>query len=433
MEFRLPELGEGVYEAELVNWHVKPGDVVKAGQKLIEVLTDKATMEVPAPFAGTIGTLHAEPGSTVKVGAVVLDYQPAGECSAGASSEREGKAKSESTQKKKESRPEVEKKATAPVEKSGNGVAIHQAPHAPKATSTAVRAAPSVRYMARKLGIDLGQLHGSGPGGRILLDDLSQRIQAAAPGARQTEQHPEYGEAGIKIKLKGLRRKIAEHMVAAKREIPHYSYVDEFDATALMKLREELKADFSAAGIKLTYLAFVVKAVVAALKDVPIVNSSLDNEAGEIALHNHYHIGIAVSTPGGLVVPVVHDADKKDLAQIAVDIDRLSNQARAGKIQLADIQGGTFTVTSIGNIGGLFSTPIIHQPQVGILGLGKMIKRPVYDEAGNVRPAEMQYLSFSFDHRVVDGAVGAAFGNAVIKQLRQPARLLLPAGGLRGV
>jgi 2-oxoisovalerate dehydrogenase E2 component (dihydrolipoyl transacylase) len=297
-------------------------------------------------------------------------------------------------------------------------------------TSMAVQAAPSVRYLARKLGIDLGKLHGSGPGGRVLLDDLTQRIQASSPTTQKHEEHPEYGVAGSKIKLMGLRRKIAEHMVAAKREIPHYSYVDEFDATALVHLRDSLKPDFAAAGIKLTYLAFVVKAVVEGLKHVPIVNSSLDTEAGDIALHAHYHIGVAVSTPGGLVVPVVHDADKKELAQIAIEIERLSSQARAGKIQLPDIQGGTFTVTSIGNVGGLFSTPIIHQPQVGILGLGKMIRRPVFDDAGNVRPADMQYLSFSFDHRVVDGAVGAAFGNEVIRQLRNPARLLLPAGGL---
>ena len=431
MDFRLPELGEGVYEAELVSWHVKPGDVVQPGQNLIEVLTDKATMEVPAPFAGTIDKVLAEPGATVKVGEVVLEYQAASSGSAPVKAERADAAKTEAPAKKKEGRPEATTAAFGATKRIGNGSLSYPTPQAPTSTSTAVRAAPSVRYMARKLGIDLGHLHGSGPGGRILLDDLTQRIQSATPSAKQTEEHPEYGVAGSKIKLKGLRRKIAEHMVAAKREIPHYSYVDEFDATSLMKLREELKPDFAEAGIKLTYLAFVVKAVVAALKQVPIVNSSLDNEAGEIALHSQYHIGIAVSTPGGLVVPVVHDADKKELAQIAVEIDSLSSQARAGKIQLADIQGGTFTVTSIGNVGGLFSTPIIHQPQVGILGLGKMIRRPVYDEAGTVRPAEMQYLSFSFDHRVVDGAVGAAFGNAVIRQLRQPARLLLPAGGLK--
>ena len=180
------------------------------------------------------------------------------------------------------------------------------------------------------------------------------------------------------------------------------------------------------AGVKLTYLAFLVKAVALALKEVPIVNASLDESAGEIVLHDRYHIGIAVATPAGLVVPVVRDADRKDLAAVARDIDRLSSEARAGKSRREDLRGGTFTVTSIGNVGGLISTPIINPPEVGILGVGKVVKRPVFDAAGNVRPAEMVYLSFSFDHRVVDGAVGAAFGNAVTKHLRNPAALLLP-------
>jgi 2-oxoisovalerate dehydrogenase E2 component (dihydrolipoyl transacylase) len=169
-----------------------------------------------------------------------------------------------------------------------------------------------------------------------------------------------------------------------------------------------------------------VKAVVAGLKEVPIVNASLDEKAEEIVLHAHYHIGVAVATPQGLIVPVVHDADKKDLAQIARDIERLSLEARTGKIRLEDLRGGTFTVTSIGGVGGLFSTPVINHPEVAILGLGKFVKRPVFDANGNVRPADMIYLSLSFDHRVVDGAIGAAFCNALIRKLQNPAMLLLP-------
>jgi pyruvate dehydrogenase E2 component (dihydrolipoamide acetyltransferase)/2-oxoisovalerate dehydrogenase E2 component (dihydrolipoyl transacylase) len=215
-------------------------------------------------------------------------------------------------------------------------------------------------------------------------------------------------------------------MVLAKRSIPHYSYVDECEVTDLVRLRESLRETYQQAGIKLTYLAFFVKAVVAALKEVPLVNASLDEEAGEIVLHDHYHIGVAVATPQGLIVPVVHDADHKDLGQIAREIERLSTAARTGKVKLEDLRGGTFTVTSIGNIGGLFSSPVINHPEVAILGIGKIIKRPVYDAAGNVRPADLLYLSLSFDHRVVDGAVGAAFGNAISKRLQQPANLLLP-------
>jgi pyruvate dehydrogenase E2 component (dihydrolipoamide acetyltransferase)/2-oxoisovalerate dehydrogenase E2 component (dihydrolipoyl transacylase) len=224
-----------------------------------------------------------------------------------------------------------------------------------------------------------------------------------------------------------LRRKIAEHMALAKRTIPHYSYVDECDVTDLVKLRESLREPFARAGVKLTYLAFAVKAVVAALKEVPIVNASLNEADGEIVLHDRYHIGIAVSTPAGLIVPVIHDADKKDLAAIAREVDRLSTEARAGKAKRDDLLGGTFTVTSVGNIGGLFSTPVINHPEVGILGVGKIVKRPVFDDAGRVRPADLVYLSFSFDHRVVDGAVGAAFANILLRELRNPAALLLPA------
>ena len=213
-------------------------------------------------------------------------------------------------------------------------------------------------------------------------------------------------------------------MVQSKHTIPHFTYVDECDVTDLVKLRDSLKETFSQKGAKLTYLAFFVKAVVAALKEIPIVNASLNEEAGEIVLHASYHIGIAVATPAGLIVPVVRDADKKSLLDIAKEIERISDDARQGKSRLEDLRGGTFSITSIGNIGGLFATPIIPHPQIGILGVGKIVKRPIYDEHGQVMPADMTYLSFSFDHRVLDGAVGAAFGNAVIRHLQNPAALL---------
>jgi pyruvate dehydrogenase E2 component (dihydrolipoamide acetyltransferase)/2-oxoisovalerate dehydrogenase E2 component (dihydrolipoyl transacylase) len=292
-----------------------------------------------------------------------------------------------------------------------------------------VKAAPSVRYMARKLGIDLAQVRGSGPQGRILIEDLSAYVKPPiGDGHPQVpEPRPDYGTPGTRIKLQGLRRKIAEHMVLAKRTIPHYSYIDECDVTDLIRLRQALRDIYAQAGVRLTYLAFLVKAAVAALKEVPIVNATLDEAAGEIVLHDHYHIGVAVATPSGLIVPVVRDADQKDLTQVARDIERLSTEARAGKIRLEDLRGGTFTVTSVGNIGGLISTPVINHPEVAILGVGKIVKRPVFDAAGNIRPVDLVYLSLSFDHRVVDGAVGAVFGNALIRQLQNPARLLLPA------
>jgi len=214
-------------------------------------------------------------------------------------------------------------------------------------------------------------------------------------------------------------------MVLSKHAAAHYSYVDECDVSELVKLRESLREPFAGKGVRLTYLAFVVKAVAGALKEVPIVNASLDEAAGEIVLHDRYHLGVAVATPGGLVVPVLHDADKLSLLETARTLERLSNDARAGKLRLEDLRGGTFTITSIGNIGGLFSTPIINHPEIGILGVGKIVKRPIFDEHGQVKAADMLYLSFSFDHRVLDGALGAAFGNAVVKHLQNPAAMLV--------
>jgi pyruvate dehydrogenase E2 component (dihydrolipoamide acetyltransferase)/2-oxoisovalerate dehydrogenase E2 component (dihydrolipoyl transacylase) len=407
MDFPLPEIGEGVYEAELVRWLVKPGDVVKRGQNLLEVMTDKATMEVPSPFAGTVSALKSHSGQTVKVGQVILEYTPAGQ-----SAEVPAPA------------------APSRIEHPVAPAATNMKNGPPTPAPLAVKAAPSVRHMARKMGIDLAAVSGSGPGGRILIEDLSVMLRPTTVGRDmpppRREPKLEFGRPGTRIKMVGLRRKVAEQMVKAKQAIPHYSYVDECEVTALVGLRTSIKDAYARAGVKLTYLPFFVAAVVAALKEVPIVNSRLDEQAGEIILHDHYHIGIAVATAGGLIVPVVRDADKKDIGTIAREIDRISADAREGRPKLEDLRGGTFTITSVGNIGGLFSSPVINHPEVGILGIGKVVRRPVYDVGDQVRPADVVYLSLSFDHRVVDGAVGAAFTNVVIRHLANPALLLLP-------
>jgi pyruvate dehydrogenase E2 component (dihydrolipoamide acetyltransferase)/2-oxoisovalerate dehydrogenase E2 component (dihydrolipoyl transacylase) len=412
MDFRLPELGEGVYEAEFVAWLVKPGDTVKRGQNLMEVLTDKATMEVPSPFAGKINALLAQPGQPVRVGDVVLTYEGAGR----------------SEDKERPQPAQTERKAS-PVVAAADGLppSKRNGPSTPAEDSAvAVRAAPSVRFMARQLGIDLTRIKGSGPKGRILIGDLSAHM-ATRQARQETPATPrDYGRPGTRLKFQGIRRRIAEHLVQSKRTIPHYTYVDEADVTRLVELRESLRPTFAEAGVKLTYLAFFVRAAVRALKEVPLVNARLDEQAGEIVLHDSYHIGVAVATPNGLIVPVIRDADRKDLAQIAREVERLGAEARSGKTRLEDLRGGTFSITSIGSIGGLFSTPVINYPEVGILGIGKIVKRPVYDAAGAVRPADMIYLSFSFDHRVVDGDVGAVFGNSLLRHLQHPATLLLP-------
>ncbi|MCI0700736.1 MAG: 2-oxo acid dehydrogenase subunit E2 [Planctomycetia bacterium] len=417
MDFPLPPVGEGLLEVELTRWLVRPGDAVVRGQGLAEVMSDKASMEVPSPFAGTITELNATPGTKVKVGQKFLSYNPV----------------AESTAVPHPTRERVEASApvattTAPTravaKPDSNG---HPSPVGPPA-------APSVRMLARKLGVDLASVRGSGPHGRILLDDLTPYLapkpttnsRPAAPSTGTDLSKLDFGVAGTRMKLIGMRRLIAEHMVESKKHIPHYSYIDECDMTDIVRLRAQLREPFTKAGVKLTYLSFFVKAVARALKEVPIVNSTFDESAGEVVLHDKYNIGFAVAAPNGLIVPVIKDADKKDVAAIASDIERLGGDAKAGKSKLEDLKGGTFTVTSVGGIGGLMSTPIINHPEVGILGVGKVVKRPVYDSNGAIRPADIVYLSFSFDHRVVDGAVGAAFGNAVMRYLQAPALLLLP-------
>jgi pyruvate dehydrogenase E2 component (dihydrolipoamide acetyltransferase)/2-oxoisovalerate dehydrogenase E2 component (dihydrolipoyl transacylase) len=414
MDFALPPVGEGLIEVELVRWMVAAGDKVKRGQPLMEVMSDKATMEVPAAFAGTVTETLGEPGAKVKVGQVVMRYTSDGQ-------------PVEATPAPAKV-PVVRGELAGVVSGSTNG---RTSPvHPPAGTPTVAVAAPSVRLLARKLGVDLGRVRGSGPGGRVLLDDLVQFLQPSGKSADgpKREEGPklDLGVAGTRTKLVGLRRKIAEHMVASKRSIPHYSYIDECDLTDLVRMRAQLKDSFARSGVKLTFLPFIVKAVARALREVPAVNATFDEGTEEVTLHDRYHVGVAVAAPNGLIVPVVKDADRKDVAAIATEIDRLSADARAGKSKIEDLKGGTFTVTSVGNIGGLISTPIINSPEVGILGVGKVTRRPVFDEAGNVKPADLVYFSFSFDHRVLDGAIGATFGNAVARHLKHPATLLLP-------
>jgi len=415
MNFALPAVGEGLLEVELIRWLVQPGDPIQRGQPLVEVMSDKASMEVYADFQGVAGQQLAEAGSKVKVGQDLLIYSTA-ECPAAAPAKM----------------PTIRGEFSGLLNAThGNGTAV--ATIAEPVKSHAQAAAPSVRLMARKLGLELDEIKGSGPAGRILLDDIAKHVQTSAqreapPPIQSAKILFDVGKPGTRMKLTGLRRKIAEHMSASKTNIPHYSYIDECDLSELVRIRAQLKDKFAKAGVKLTYLPFFVKAIARAMQDVPIVNSTFDTATQEITIHDTYNIGIAVATPTGLIVPVLKDADQKDIAAIATEIDRLGADARAGKAKLDDLKGGSFTVTSVGNIGGLISTPIINAPEVGIMGIGKILTRPVFDKLGNVIPAEMVYFSFSFDHRIIDGAVCATFANLVIQQLQNPAALLLPEG-----
>jgi pyruvate dehydrogenase E2 component (dihydrolipoamide acetyltransferase)/2-oxoisovalerate dehydrogenase E2 component (dihydrolipoyl transacylase) len=390
-------------------------------------------VELPSPFDGTIKDLQAEPGQQINVGAVMAHYELSAE-NAKPTTTTEGQ--SGGTGGAADSSVAIQEFA-----RPATRATREQSPRkVPPRTADRVVAAPSVRRMARRLGIDLMTVQGSGPNHRILIDDLAtavQRIPGTPPSVTKQSDQAEPSQtgspitvakplAGSRLPIRGLRRTIAERMTHANQTVPHFSYIDEVDVTDLVSVRNSLKDPLEKQGIKLTYLPFFIKAAVAALQEVPHVNASIDTETNEIVFHDQYHVGVATDSPSGLIVPVLRDADKKDIAQIARELAQLTELARAGKAKPEQLRGSTFTVTSIGSIGGLISTPIINEPEVGILGIGKIVKRPRFDDAGSVRAADIVYLSFSFDHRVVDGAVGARFANSMIARLNQPATMLFP-------
>ncbi len=393
-EFKLPDIGEGVAEAEIVKWLVAAGDVVVEDQPLVEVLTDKATVEIPSPRAGTITSLGAAEGATLPVGAVLVTIETGGEVA-------------------------VSPPASAHVPAAYASVA------APAATNVAppsrVEAVPAARSLAKESGLDLATVTGTGPGGRITLEDVKAALQGGAAGRpTAAPARPASGGHEERVPLRGLRRKIAEHMVHAARTVPHFTFVAEADMSHVVAARGALKAS----GEKITYLAWIVRAVVAALKEFPLLNASLDDAANEIVLKKHYDIGIATATEDGLMVPVIHGADGLDLSAIAREIERLAQGARGRKLALEDLTGGTFTITTTGAFGGLLATPIVHHPQVAILGVHAVTPKPVVRD-GQIVIREMTNLSLSLDHRVVDGDVGARFLYDVIARLErveEPAR-----------
>ncbi len=423
MEYCLPDLGEGIVEAEFVQWFISAGDKVSTGQVIAEVMTDKAAVELPSPYDGTVEKLLAQPGQQVTVNSplAILETSDVTDVVGATDNPKPAIQIAEAIGNRLPEQPVPEQPATRSI----------TTPSEKTKHSTTSVAAPSVRRMARQLGIDLSTVQGSGPNHRVLIDDLAaaaNRASGTPPiGGNGSKPPPRSSTAipGTRVPLRGLRRTIAKRMTEAKQTIPHFSYIDEIELTDLVRIRHSLKEPLAAKGIKLTYLSFVVRAAVGALHDVPEVNASLDTDANEIELHDRYHIGIATDTPDGLLVPVLHDADKLELPEIAREIQRLTDAARAGTATTKQLQGSTFTITSTGGIGGLISTPIINAPNVGILGIGNIVTRPRFDSDGNVYPANVAYLSFSFDHRVVDGAVGARFANALIARLQNPVALLI--------
>ncbi len=424
-EFKFPDIGEGLTEGEIVRWLVKEGDEIKEGQPLVEVETDKALAEIPSPRTGTILKILAKEKEIVKVGQVIVVIGEKGEALAAPPprpSALAPKPKSVGVVGELEEAPE-EAPAEAPAAR------IKVEPTKPVLVSEHALAAPSVRALARGLGVDINQVQGTGPEGRVLEKDVRQFAEGKAKPAEEAKEVKKVRKYDLygyveRIPLRGVRRSIAKAMVKSKYTAPHVSAMDDADVTELWKIREKEKKVAEGKGIKLTILPFIIKAVIAGLTEHPYLNATLDEENEEILLKKYFNIGLATDTPEGLMVPVVKNAKEKSIFELAQESAQLAEKARNRTIDLADLKGGTFTITNYGAVRGTYGTPIINYPEVAILGIGKIQDRPVA-RGGKVVVRKILPLSLSFDHRVVDGAEAARFLSTIISRLEDPDLILL--------
>jgi pyruvate dehydrogenase E2 component (dihydrolipoamide acetyltransferase) len=400
-QFRFPDVGEGITEGEVVKWLVKEGDQVREDQNLVEIETDKAVVEMPSPYSGTVLKRHVNEKDIVKVGEVLVTIGAVGEA--------------------------VPEGAAAPQEAAAEAARPAAAPGAqPAGAAGEVLATPKVRKMAQDRGVDLGSIRGSGPDGRITEEDVTAAARKPAekkPQIRVKAKFDFYGELE-RIPLRGVRRTTARHLRESLDKAAHVTHFDEADATKLHALRESKAKEYEAAGVKFTYLPVIVKAVIEALKLHPTFNAVLDDEADEIIVRKYYNIGIAVDVPDGLIVPVVKFADQKPARDIAAEIQALARAARERKLDLADLKGGTFSITNVGVIGGYAATPIINYPEVAILATMKIEDRARV-AGGKVVVRKTLPLCLSFDHRVNDGAAAARFTRDLIGFLEEPEKLPL--------
>ena len=440
---RMPDLGEGNAEVELVAWRVQPGDAVAEDQVLADVMTDKATVEIPSPVAGQVIALGGEVGQLMAVGSELIRIGLAGQAQAGGVAEAAEPAEESlaapapSAATAPVSVP-AEPTPPAPSPSPATVLATAPAPAGPVAPASpaALRpiASPAVRARAWELGIALEDLSASGTAGRIVHADLDAHLArtggrpasaaATAPPSAAAPVAPAAADVVQRIKVVGLRRKIAQKMQLSKRSIPHFSYVEEVDVSEVEALRARLNARWGESRGHLTLLPFLIRALVLAVEEFPQVNARFDDEAGEITQHSAVHLGVATQTAAGLMVPVLRNAQAKELWANAAEVQRLTHAARSGKVVRDELSGSTITLTSLGKLGGIMSTPIINHPEVAIVGVNRIALRPVI-QGGAVVARSMMNLSSSFDHRVVDGSDAAAFVQSLRGYLEHPATLFI--------
>ncbi|HEX7039425.1 MAG TPA: dihydrolipoamide acetyltransferase family protein [Trueperaceae bacterium] len=467
-ELLLPELAESVVEGEIVKWLVPEGGSVAKDQPIVEVMTDKVTVELPSPYAGVVAKHLAGEGDVVKVHQAIALIEEEGAAAGAAAPPAAAPGHGDEERSIVEGGAGVaddrgdelslfkpgDARGEEPLHRVSfqrrlDGVASVAEPAAPPPRAVAppppargagpvkgpygrVLAVPAARKLARELGVDIEQVVGSGPNGRVRVEDVRAHAEAAgaaaSPPARPAAAHASPADLAAleeRVPVRGLRRLISQQMVASHLQTVRTLHVDEADVSALVAMRERLKPVAERRGVRLSYLPFVMKAVVAALKEYPALNSSLDEAKGEIVVKRYYDIGMAVAVDDGLVVPVVKDVAGRSLIEVAAEVQRLAEAARAGRLAPDDVKGGTFSITNIGSLGGLFSFPIINVPEVAILGLHTIKKRPVVLPDDTIAARSMVYLSLSFDHRVLDGAVAASFTSRLIELLQTPEELML--------
>lgn len=416
--FKLPDIGEGMTEAEIAAWHVAVGDTIAEDQPLVDLMTDKATVEIPSPVAGKVVRLDGAVGERRAVGAALAVFELDGTAAAPADAASPPAREADRAEQKTA-------RAAAPATRTTAEPSAAPEPLARAAEKPI--AAPAVRRRAWELGIPLQALRGSGPGGRILHEDLDAYVTAGAkravapvaPAAAPAQQ-----DEVEEIRIIGLRRRIAERLQDVQRRIPHFSYIEEIDVTALEELRRHLNADAGEDQPKLTLLPFLIRAIVGAARSHPDINAQFDDAAGVLRRHAAVHAGIATQTEAGLMVPVLRHAEARDLWDCAAEIARLARAARAGRAAPNDLSGSTITITSLGPLGGVAATPVINPPEVAIVGVNKIAERPVV-QGGAIVVRQMMNLSSSFDHRIVDGWVAAEFIQKVKGFLEQPATLFV--------
>ncbi len=432
-EFTLPDLGENITSGDVVSVLVKAGDVVEPGQSVLEVETDKAVIEVPCPPGGVIQEVLVKKGETVNVGQALLSLGGSAAQPAAAPPVEKPAEPEPPTPTVKPSEPAVVEQpvpAPAAIASAAVAAANGEATNNASPSETINPAGPAVRRLARELGVDLARVSGSGPSGRIIREDVVASVrrsggqsgsnsQAVRPGGEQDDWGPIHRE-----QMSRMRKTIATNMVRSMATIPHLTNFDDADVTELERLRKDSAAQYAKTNVKLTALAFVVKAVSLSLRQHPGVNSSVDMEKGELIYKDYVNIGLAVDTPRGLVVPVLRGCDHQSIPHIAQEIAQTADKAKNAQYGVEDLRGGTFTISNLGAIGGTYSTPIINYPEVAILLVGRSRKLPVVYE-DRVEPRLMMPLSLSYDHRVIDGAMAARFLKEVIGYLESPGRLLL--------